>query len=74
MNKITPQKESPNYGTFLLLYWDHQKERIWSQMMERFEIRYVGGHVEVYDPSGAFCFSADTKSEAESELQELQAA
>lgn len=43
-------------------------------MMERFEIRYVGGHVEVYDPSGAFCFSADTKSEAESELQELQAA
>ena len=37
-------------------------------MTERFEIRYVKGHVEVYDSSGKFCFSADTKSEAESEL------
>lgn len=42
-------------------------------MAERFEIRYVGGHVEVYDASGAFCFSADTKSEAESELLDMAA-
>ena len=43
-------------------------------MTEKFEIRYVKGHVEVYDASGQFCFSADTRSEAESELEELLAA
>ena len=43
-------------------------------MEERFEVRYVQGHVEVYDAAGQFCFSADTKGEAESELQELLAA
>lgn len=43
-------------------------------MTEQFEIRYVQGHVEVYDGGGKFCFSADTRSEAESELEELLAA
>ena len=43
-------------------------------MAEKFEIRYVKGHVEVYDGAGNFCFSADTRSEAESELEELLAA
>lgn len=42
-------------------------------MAERFEMRYVQGHVEVYDGSGSFCFSADTREEAESELRELAA-
>ena len=40
-------------------------------MTENFELRYVRGHVEVYDASGAFCFSADTWSEAQEELREL---
>lgn len=40
-------------------------------MAEKFEVRYVGGHVEVYDAGGNFCFSADTKSEAESELRDM---
>lgn len=40
-------------------------------MTERFEFRYVGGHVEVYDGAGAFCFSADTMSEARSELLDM---
>lgn len=34
-------------------------------------IRFVHGHVEVYDPSGRFLFSADTEREA---LDELSAA
>lgn len=42
-------------------------------MMEQFELRYVQGHVEVFDAGGRFCFSADTVSEARSELRELAA-
>ncbi len=40
-------------------------------MKDSFELRYVRGHVEVYDGRGDFCFSADTRSEAEEELREL---
>ena len=43
-------------------------------MTEKFEVRYVQGQVEVYDAAGRFCFSADTRTEAESELEELLAA
>ncbi len=43
-------------------------------MSEQFELRYVQGHVEVYDGSGEFCFSADTWGEAENELSEMLAA
>ena len=32
------------------------------------EIRYVGGHVEVYTLSGSFLFSADNAREAMEEL------
>ncbi len=40
-------------------------------MTGTFELRYVGGHVEVYDASGEFCFSADTAAEARDELREM---
>ncbi len=43
-------------------------------MSEQFELRYVQGHVEVYNGNGEFCFSADTWSEAENELMEMTAA
>ena len=33
-----------------------------------FEIRFVRGHVEVYDRSGRFLFSADNEREAREEL------
>lgn len=36
-----------------------------------YSIEYVNGHIEVYDDSGIFLFSADTKQEA---LNELNAA
>ena len=37
-----------------------------------YEIELVRGHVEVY-LDGVFCFSADTRSEAEREIAELSA-
>ena len=39
--------------------------------MKDVELRYVGGHVEVYTEAGAFLFSADTLREA---MEELDAA
>ena len=39
--------------------------------MKDIELRYVGGHVEVYTGAGAFLFSADTLREA---MEELDAA
>ena len=38
--------------------------------MREIEMRYVGGHVEVYTRNGAFLFSADTMQEAMEELDE----
>lgn len=34
-----------------------------------FTIKYIGGHLQVYDGSGAFLFSADTEREAREELK-----
>ena len=38
--------------------------------MIMFTIRYVQGHVQVYDNKGTFLFSADTEKEAREELVE----
>jgi len=46
-------------------------ERSEGHMKDTFELRYTGGHVEVYNSQGEFCFSADTRSEAEEELREM---
>ena len=35
-----------------------------------FTIRYVHGHVQVYDLNGKFLFSADTEREAREEMME----
>lgn len=35
-----------------------------------YSIRYVYGHVQVYDGNGNFLFSADNEREAREELQE----
>lgn len=37
-----------------------------------YELEFVRGHVEVY-LDGAFCFSADTRSEAEAEIAAMSA-
>ena len=36
-----------------------------------YDFRYLRGHVEVYDSSGKFLFSADTTQEAKRELENL---
>ena len=38
--------------------------------MSEYEIRAVGGHVEVYTRGGVFLFAADTVREAMEELDE----
>ena len=35
-----------------------------------FNMRYVQGHVQVYDMSGKFLFSADSEREAREELED----
>ena len=35
-----------------------------------FSIRYVHGHIQVYDHTGKFLFSADSEREAREELKE----
>ena len=35
-----------------------------------YSMRYVQGHVQVYDQSGKFLFSADNEREAREELEE----
>ena len=35
-----------------------------------FTMRYVGGHVQVYDQKGSFLFSADNEREARKEMED----
>ena len=63
--------ESPNYRTFPLLYSGQNEKTEEGTGMKDVELRYVGGHVEVYTEAGAFLFSADTLREA---MEELDAA
>ena len=35
-----------------------------------YSIRYIQGHVQVYDQKGKFLFSADNEQEARKELEE----
>ena len=64
----------PVYGTFLFVYCTQKTgEAIPPQLKgvsQMYEIELVRGHVEVY-LDGEFCFSADTRGEAEREIAEL---
>jgi hypothetical protein len=37
--------------------------------MAMFSVKYIGGHIQVYDLNGRFLFSADTEREAREELK-----
>lgn len=37
-----------------------------------FTLRYVHGHIQVYDYQGKFLFSADTEREAREELRDYE--
>ena len=63
--------EDTVYWTFILLYSCQNKKTQEGTGMKDIELRYVGGHVEVYTEAGAFLFSADTLREA---MEELDAA
>jgi len=63
--------EDTVYWTFILLYSCQNKKTQEGRGMKDVELRYVGGHVEVYTVAGAFLFSADTLREA---MEELDAA
>ena len=63
--------EDTFYWTFILLYSCQNKKTQEGTGMKDVELRYVGGHVEVYTGTGAFLFSADTLREA---MEELDAA
>ena len=71
--RLFPQKifENPVYRTLPLLYSCQNKKTQEGTGMKDVELRYVGGHVEVYTGAGAFLFSADTLREA---MEELDAA
>lgn len=40
--------------------------------MAMYSMRYVRGHIQVYDRNGKFLFSADTEREAREELQDYE--
>ncbi len=37
-----------------------------------YSMRYMGGHIQVYDGAGNFLFSADNEREAREELREYE--
>ena len=62
-----PPLKSPVYGTLSPVYWTHPeggKERYAVEVT----MKWVRGHVEVYDGTGRFLFSADNEGEAQREL------
>lgn len=74
----------PGRGTFKYAgLWDLFQDILFSEQRgsafprrkgasHMYEIEFVRGHVEVY-LDGAFCFSADTRGEAEREIAQLTA-
>ena len=54
------------YRTVCILSSETKHERL----MTMYSMRYVQGHVQVYDKTGKFLFSADTEREAREELED----
>lgn len=72
----SPYEKSPVYGTPVMLYSGHRREtnhRTTERGMAMYELKWVRDHIEVYR-GGEFCFSADSRAEAERELAAEQAA
>ncbi len=65
----------PVYGTLFGVSCSQDKGEDISPMKgasHMYEMEFVRGHVEVY-LDGAFCFSADTRGEAEKEIAAMSA-
>lgn len=41
-------------------------------MLAVYQMRNIGGHVQVYNAAGMFLFSADTEREAREEIREYE--
>ena len=50
-----------------MVYYSQKPEK--ERLMTMFTIRYVCGHIQVYDNQGKFLFSADTEREVREELE-----
>lgn len=59
--------KSTFYWTFYLLYYSHKPK---GRLMTMYTMRYVFGHIQVYDMNGRFLFSADNEREVREELEE----
>lgn len=55
---------SPEYWTNSVIEYSHKAKGVTNM----YSIRYVHGHVQVYDVRGNFLFSADNEREAREEL------
>ena len=55
---------SPEYWTIMVIENSHKAKGV----THMYSIRYVHGHVQVYDVRGNFLFSADNEREAREEL------
>ena len=74
-NNLSSQQEisqslliSPFYCTEPHVYYPQKPNR--ERLMTMYSMRYVQGHVQVYDKTGKFLFSADTEREAREELED----
>ncbi len=63
-------QKSPSYWTEAMIeYSQKAKEKaVWLM----YSMKYVYGHVQVYDRNGKFLFSADSEREAREELEEYE--
>ena len=51
-------------------YFCHQRKGPQGRVTDMYSMRYVQGHVQVYDARGKFLFSADNEREAREELED----
>lgn len=51
-----------------MLLYDMVKDKT-ERLMTMYDMRYVRGHIQVYDIQGNFLFSADSEQEAREELR-----
>ena len=54
-----------------MLLYDMVKDKT-ERLMTMYDMRYVRGHIQVYDFRGNFLFSADSEREAREELRDYE--
>lgn len=76
----TAEREWCNHSRSTLFIWSVLSDTLFiriqpsnnERLMAMFSIRYIHGHVMVYDKNGKFLFSADNEREAREELEEYE--